>query len=431
MTFKIITLGCKVNLYESEIMQEKLLNNGFILANDEHSDIIIINTCSVTNVADNKSKKLIRSARRDNKNAIIVVCGCMAQNKQEEIKDLAIDILIGNKDKSKIVELLREYLNNKKPIIRFYNAKRLEFENMQVDKFNSHTRAFTKIQDGCNNYCTYCIIPYVRGSIRSKDFTSAIEETKMLTKNGHKEIVLTGINTGAYGKEFGKDLVDLITEMSKISGLERIRISSIEITEINEKFLHMLKTNDKVCNHLHIPLQSGSERILKLMGRKYTKKEFLDKIDKIREVRKDINITTDVIVGFPSETEKDFKECLEFCKLLEFGKIHVFPYSKREGTKAAEMKEQLDNGLKKERARTLIALSDKMEEVYNKKFLNQKLSVLIETNKEGISTGLTSNYLKVLISDNLEVNRNYEVLIKEAEKDSVYGFIMIENKIYN
>ncbi len=431
MTFKIITLGCKVNLYESEIMQEKLLNNGFILANDEHSDIIIINTCSVTNVADNKSKKLIRSARRDNKNAIIVVCGCMAQNKQEEIKDLAIDILIGNKDKSKIVELLREYLNNKKPIIRFYNAKRLEFENMQVDKFNSHTRAFMKIQDGCNNYCTYCIIPYVRGSIRSKDFTSAIEETKMLTKNGHKEIVLTGINTGAYGKEFGKDLVDLITEMSKISGLERIRISSIEITEINEKFLHMLKTNDKVCNHLHIPLQSGSERILKLMGRKYTKKEFLDKIDKIREVRKDINITTDVIVGFPSETEKDFKECLEFCKLLEFGKIHVFPYSKREGTKAAEMKEQLDNGLKKERARTLIALSDKMEEVYNKKFLNQKLSVLIETNKEGISTGLTSNYLKVLISDNLEVNRNYEVLIKEAEKDSVYGFIMIENKIYN
>lgn len=428
MTFKIITLGCKVNLYESEIMQEKLLNNGFILANDEHSDIIIINTCSVTNVADNKSKKLIRSARRDNKDAIIVVCGCMAQNKQEEIKDLGIDILIGNKDKSKIVELLREYLKSKEPIIRFYNAKRLEFENMQVDKFNSHTRAFMKIQDGCNNYCTYCIIPYVRGSIRSKDFTSAIEEAKMLTKNGHKEIVLTGINTGAYGKEFGKDLVDLITEMSKISGLERIRISSIEITEINEKFLHMLKTNNKVCNHLHIPLQSGSERILKLMGRKYTKKEFLDKIDKIREVRKDINITTDVIVGFPSETEKDFKECLEFCKLLKFGKIHVFPYSKREGTKAAEMKEQLNNGLKKERARTLIALSDKMEEEYNKKFINQKLSVLIETNKEGISTGLTSNYLKVLISDNLEVNRNYEVLIKEAEKDSVMGGMFVEIK---
>ncbi len=174
MTFKIITLGCKVNLYESEIMQEKLLSNAFTLTNDDFSDIIIINTCSVTNVADNKSKKLIRSARRDNKDAIIVVCGCMAQNKQEEIKDLGIDILIGNKDKSKIVELLREYLNNKEPIIRFYNAKRLEFEDMQVDKFKSHTRAFMKIQDGCNNYCTYCIIPYVRGSIRSKDFASAI-----------------------------------------------------------------------------------------------------------------------------------------------------------------------------------------------------------------------------------------------------------------
>lgn len=423
MTFKIITLGCKVNLYESEIMQEKLLSNAFTLTNDDFSDIIIINTCSVTNVADNKSKKLIRSARRDNKDAIIVVCGCMAQNKQEEIKDLGIDILIGNKDKSKIVELLREYLNNKEPIIRFYNAKRLEFEDMQVDKFKSHTRAFMKIQDGCNNYCTYCIIPYVRGSIRSKDFASAIEEAKILTKNGHKEIVLTGINTGAYGKEFGHDLADLITEISKIESLEKIRISSIEITEINEKFLHMLETNSKVCNHLHIPLQSGSEKILKLMGRKYTKKEFLDKIDKIREIRKDINITTDVIVGFPSETEKDFKECLEFCELLKFGKIHVFPYSKREGTKAAEMKEQLDNGLKKERARTLIALSDKMEEEYNKKFINQKLSVLIETNKEGISTGLTSNYLKVLISDNLEVNRRYEVLIKEAAKDYVRGFV--------
>ncbi len=423
MTFKIITLGCKVNLYESEIMQEKLLNNGFTLKNDGTSDIIIINTCSVTNVADNKSKKIIRSARRDNKETIIVACGCMTQNKQELIKELGIDILIGNKDKSKIVKLIEEYLNNKEPIIRFYNAKRLEFEDMQVDKFKSHTRAFMKIQDGCNNYCTYCIIPYVRGSIRSKDFDSAIEETKMLTKNGHKEIVLTGINTGAYGREFGKDLVDLINEMSKIEGLERVRISSIEITEINDKFLHMLKTNDKVCNHLHIPLQSGSERILKLMGRKYTKEDYLKTINKIREIRKDINITTDVIVGFPSETESDFKECLEFCELLEFGKIHVFPYSKREGTKAAEMQEQLDNGLKKERARTLIALSDKMEEEYNKIFINQKLSVLIETNKDGISTGLTSNYLKVIVNDELEVNKNYDVLLKEAKKDFVRGFV--------
>lgn len=430
MTFKIITLGCKVNLYESEIMQEKLLSNGFILVN-ENSDIVIINTCSVTNVADNKSKRIIRSARRENQDAIIVACGCMTENKQEEIKDLGIDILIGNKDKSKIVELIKEYINNKKQIVRFYNEKRLEFEDMQVDEFKSHTRAFMKIQDGCNNYCTYCIIPYVRGSIRSKDFTKAIEEANTLSKNGHKEIVLTGINTGAYGKEFGLDLVDLINEMSKIKELERIRISSIEITEINEKFLKMLKNNPKVCNHLHIPLQSGSAKVLNLMGRKYTKEEYLDTINKIREIRKDINITTDVIVGFPNETEDDFLECLEFCKLLQFGKIHVFPYSKREGTKAAEMQGHLDNGLKKERARTLISLSDKLEEEYNKKFIDKKVTVLIETNKDGKSTGLTSNYLKVEVNEDLEVNKFYDVLITNVEKDFVKGFITKDNKIYN
>lgn len=420
MTFKIITLGCKVNLYESEIMRELLLSNGFKL-NEENCDIVIINTCSVTNMADNKSKKLIRSARRDNKKAIIVACGCMTQNKQEEIRNLGIDILIGNKDKSKIVELIKEYLNKKEPIVRFYNNKRLEFEDMQVDKFNTHTRAFMKIQDGCNNYCTYCIIPYVRGSIRSKNFASAIEEARTLVKNSHKEIVLTGINTGAYGKELGCDLVDLITEMSKIEELERIRISSIEITEINDKFLEMLKTNPKVCNHLHIPLQSGSKKILKLMGRKYTKEEYLETINKIREIRKDINITTDVIVGFPSETESDFKECLEFCRVLKFGKIHVFPYSKREGTKAVSIAGHLDNSIKKERARTLIFLSNELELEYNKRFLNQKVKVLIETNKDGISTGLTSNYLKVIITEDLDVNKNYEVLISSATNDSVEG----------
>lgn len=420
MTFKIITLGCKVNLYESEIMQEKLLNNGFKLASD-NSDIIIINTCSVTNVADNKSKKVIRSARRDNRDAIIVACGCMTQNKQDKLNDLDIDILIGNKDKSKIVELINEYLTNKKKIVKFYQEKRLEFEDMQVDKFKSHTRAFMKIQDGCNNYCAYCIIPYTRGSIRSKDFTKAIEEAKTLVKNGHKEIVLTGINTGAYGKDINTSLVDLITEMSKIKELERIRISSIEITEIDDKFLNMLKTNNKVCNHLHIPLQSGSAKVLNFMGRKYTKEEYLDKINKIREIREDINITTDVIVGFPSETEEDFIECLDFCKFLRFGKIHVFPYSRREGTKADKMPNQLDNACKKTRARTLISLSDNLEEEYNKEFINKKVTVLIETVKDGKSIGLTSNYLKVEIDEELEVNQNYEVVIKEARQDSVKG----------
>lgn len=424
MTFKIITLGCKVNLYESEIMQEKLLNNGFTLSNNKNCDIVIINTCSVTNVADNKSKKIIRSVRRDNENAIIIACGCMTQNAQEKVSDLGIDILIGNKDKSKIVDLIKEYQSNKEKIIRFYNEKRQEFEDMQIDFFNSHTRAFMKIQDGCNNYCAYCIIPYTRGSIRSKKIDVAIEEAKTLAQNGHKEIVLTGINTGAYGKEYGIDLVDLINEMTKIRNLERIRISSIEITEINDKFLNMLKTNNKVCNHLHIPLQSGSAKILKLMGRKYTKEEYLEIINKIREIRKDINITTDVIVGFPEEEESDFIECLEFCEYLNFGKIHVFPYSKREGTKAALMPNQIDNSCKKARARTLISLSERKEEEYNKKFLGKRVSVLIESVKNGISTGFTSNYLKVLIEGELEINHTYEVLIIEVKQDIVRAKIL-------
>ena len=390
MTFKIITLGCKVNTYESEVMQEHLLKAGYkLVEEDAKSDIVIINTCSVTNMADSKSRKLIRHAKRENPSGVLVVCGCSAENHQEELKDLNIDILIGNNGKSKIVSLINNYLASKTPYTYFAGTRDLDFEDMEVDKFTTHTRGFIKVQDGCNNFCTYCIIPYMRGNIRSKNFNVALKEAENLVNNGHQEIVLTGIHTGSYGRGTDHDLTDLINAMSKIAGLKNIRISSIEITELDEKFMEMLKTNPKVCHHMHIPLQSGSDKILKLMNRKYNKSEFLKKIKEIRECIPDINITTDVITGFPSETESDFEECLEFCETVGFSKIHTFPYSERTGTVAAKMPNQVPVNIRKERAKRLIALSDKLELIYNQDQIGKTFPVLIEEVKDDTSIGHT------------------------------------------
>lgn len=404
MKFHIITLGCKVNAYESEIMYEKLLEAGYTSVLKEDSDIIIIHTCSVTNMADSKSRKVIRKARREHPNGILVVCGCSAQNHQEALASLGIDILIGNKDKSKIVELLEEFQNTRKPIIRFYEAKNLPFEDMSIVKFHNHTRAFLKIQDGCNNYCSYCIIPYLRGNLRSKDFDQTIKEAKDLVNSNHQEIVLTGIHTGTYGYGSEHDLVDLIWELSKIERLHQIRISSIEITELKDKFLDLLARNDKVCNHLHIPLQAGSNHILSLMNRKYDLAYFEKELGRIRSIRPDISISTDVIVGFPGETEEDFAETLAFCKKMKFSKIHVFPYSVRKGTKAEGMEGHIGEEEKKTRARKLIALSTKLEEDYAKKFIGTTLPVLVEEEKNGRTIGHTSNYLEVEILEDVPKN---------------------------
>ena len=425
MKFSILTFGCKVNSYESEFMKEQLLKNGY-LYNDDYktSDIVIINTCSVTNTADNKCKKMIRSVRRDNEDCILMVCGCTAENHREELNDLDIDILIGNKEKSLIVELINDYKISNEKYIKFYDDRRLPFEDMKVNEFNDLTRAYVKIQDGCNNYCAYCIIPYVRGSIRSKSFSDAVSEIKDLVSKGHKEIVFTGINTGAYGKETGQyDLTDLIREISKIYDLERIRVSSIEITEIDDKFIKELETNKKLCAHLHVSLQTGSERILKIMNSKYTKAEYLDKINKIKKARPEINLTTDVIVGFPTETTEEFLECVEYCKEVGFSKIHVFPYSKREGTKAAIMDGHLPNDIKKERARKLIAIDEDLQLKYNQKFVDTVVNVLIEEIVDGKSIGHTQNFLKVEVNCVLETNKCYNIKIIDSYVDKVIGIL--------
>lgn len=410
MKFNIITLGCKVNSYESNFMKEALVKNGFSFCNlNEKCDILILNTCTVTDTSDKKSLKEVRRLKRENPNAILVVCGCSVQNDKTKYDDLGINILMGNINKSNIVSIIEKYLDDKTPVEYVAKTRDLPFENMEVD-ISDHTRAYIKIEDGCDNFCSYCIIPFVRGKKRSKDFSLVLREVQHLANNGYKEIVLTGIDTGGYESN-SKDLTDLIHEMSKINGIERIRQSSIEITQINDKFINELKNNNKICDHIHIPLQSGSDSILKLMNRKYDLKYFFDKIDMIRSVRPDISITTDVIVGFPGETEEMFLETMETCKKINFSKIHAFPYSERKGTKASMMDGKVAESVKHERVKKLLELSDSLEKSYYDKFKGKKLDVLIEEVSESGSKGHTSNYLMVHTNEKLQKGEIYNLLV--------------------
>ena len=407
MKFNIITMGCKVNTYESNYMSESLENNGFLFCDDiKSSDIVIINTCTVTDTADKKSLKVVRRVRRENPNAILCVCGCSVQNDESKYHDLGIDILIGNKDKSQIVKLINNYMKTNNNYCYITKDRMIPFEDMLITNFEQ-VRAYIKVQDGCNNFCSYCIIPFVRGNIRSKDFDTIKKEVTILASKGFKEIVLTGIHTGSYNDN-GKDLCDVIEMISKIEGIKRVRLSSVEITELNDKFMNLLKDNQVLCNHLHIPLQAGSDEILKSMHRKYDLKYYEDKIKEIRSIRPDISITTDVIVGFPGETEELFKKSYEFCRKINFAKIHVFPYSDRKGTLASKMDNHLDEHTKRQRAHELISLSETLEKDYYNKFVGKKLDILVEEVKDGCSYGHTSNYLYVKLPEVLEVNKIYE-----------------------
>ena len=417
----IYTLGCKVNTYESEYIICELKNNGYIIKDfDDICDIYIINTCTVTNNSDSKSGKIIRQAIRRNPNACIVAMGCFIESHKDNIFD-GVDIVLGNKDKSKIVELLDEYFNNNEKIIKLYDKRYTEFENMEISDFPGRTRAFIKIQDGCDNFCSYCIIPFVRGSCRSKNLNDVIDEVKKLVGNGYKEIVLTGIHTGSYGRDINVSFAELLRELIKIDGLLRLRISSIECTELDEDVLDVLRNSKIIVDHLHIPIQSGSNEILKAMNRKYDLKYFEDKIKEIRDIRKDIAITTDIIVGFPGEDEELFKESIETCKRIGFAKLHVFPYSDRNGTKASKMTNKVPENIKKERARELVKLSRELEIEYMKKFVGSKLDVLIETIDDNYSYGHTSNYLLVKIPYKYKHNEIVNVLMKEVNYPYIIG----------
>jgi len=424
MKFNIYTLGCKVNTYESNVMSDLLKNKGYTeVSTNDLADISIINTCTVTNTADNKSFKTIRHAIKQNEDAIVVVVGCMSQNKKEEVLKVdGVDIVLGNVGKSKVVEYIDEFIKTKEKKLDIYDMMDTTFEPMILNNFNK-TRAFIKIQDGCNNYCAFCIIPYVRGDVRSKDKNLVLQETNHLINQGHKEIVLTGIHTGHYGSDL-KDynFSDLLKELCKIEGLERLRISSIEITELDDEFLDVLKNNKKLVDHMHIPLQSGSNGVLSRMNRKYDKQYFIDKINKIRSIRENMSITTDVIVGFPGETEEEFNETIETIKKIEFTKLHVFPYSRRKGTVADEMDNQVDENTKHNRVKTLMNLSEELEKKYMNKFVNKEVIFIPEIRKEEYLIGHTGNYLQVKMKSNEDlIGQDVKVLLKEVNYPYIIG----------
>lgn len=414
MKVGIYTLGCKVNAYESEYVTNLLKKNNYQICDFEDiCDVYIINTCTVTNTSDIKSRKIIRQAKRRNPNALVIAMGCFIQANPNLVMD-DVDILIGNKDKSKIIDFIESYFKDKEKVNDVYSDLGNTFEDMYIDTFAPRTRAFVKIQDGCENFCSYCIIPYVRGKCRSKNFDAVITEVNDLVNNGFKEIVLTGIHTGNYGRDINTNLCELLKELVKIKDLKRIRISSIEITELNDEILDVIKNNDVIVNHLHIPIQAASDKVLKIMNRKYDLRYFMDKIKVIKSIKKDISITTDIIVGHPYEDDESFNNSIDVIKEVGFSKLHVFPYSKRDGTKASLM-EQVDDKTKKERAKTLLLLSRQLEIDYMKKFVGREVEVLVEVVKDGYSIGHTTNYLQVKIDKELEHNTFINVKIDSIE----------------
>ena len=428
MKVAIYTLGCKVNTYESEYAISEFIKRGYEIVDfSEFADIYLINTCSVTNTSDQKSRKMIRQARKRNENAVVAVMGCFSQIRENNnsIMDI-VDVVIGNNDKSKIVDLIEKFINTKEKVLNIKDISKEEFDDIELSIFNTRTRALVKIEDGCENFCSYCIIPYTRGKVRSKKPERVLKEVNTLVANGYKEIVLTGIHTGHYGSDLDNyDFSDLLEDLDKIEDLERIRISSIEIVELNDKFLNILKKSKKIVNHIHIPMQAGSDHVLKLMNRRYDKKYFMDKINKIKTIRPNIAITTDVIVGFPNETEEDFDETIEFVKELKLAGGHVFPFSSRNGTPAAKMSGQLTKQEKHERCKKLIKLFDELEEKYYKMHVGKDVIVIPETYQDGYLIGHTDNYLKVKFKGCEELlGKDVNVLLEKYEDKKMIGRIM-------
>lgn len=425
-TFNIITLGCKVNQYESEAVEELFVQKGYEKAAN-NADIYVINTCTVTNMSDRKSRQMISRARRDNPEAIVAVMGCYSQVKPEEVAAIeGVDIVLGSRNKENVVELCEDVLQNKGAIDKIIaTSESKTFEELQISNQTEMTRAYLKIQDGCNMYCSYCLIPYARGNIVSRDIPSIVEETKRLADNNFKEIVLTGIHVSSYGKDFGdgSSLIDVIEAVSKVDGIERIRLSSMEPRHISIEFLERMKATGKACDHFHLSLQSGSDDVLKAMNRKYDRALYKEKVEEIRQIFPNAGITTDIIVGFPGETEDNHKETMDFANEIKFSKTHLFKFSPREGTRAAKMGDQINGNTKKNRLHDL----EKIEEANRKAFLENQvgkiLSVLVESKSdlEGYSGGYSTNYLKVNVKENIPANTIIDVKITEIINDELVG----------
>ena len=422
----LYTLGCRVNVYETEAITESFTKRGYDIVDfEDYADVYVINTCTVTNVGDKKSRKMLRKAKKTNPNAVVVAAGCYAQVSPDEISEIEeVDIVVGTKDKSKIVDFVDDYIktNEKKNYVNNIMSVR-EFEEMEVDEYHDKTRAFLKIQDGCDRYCSYCLIPYARGPVRSRPIENIESEVKNLVSNGFKEVILSGIHISSYGKDLRSyNLVDAIEIISKIEGIERIRIGSIEPMFFTEGVLDRLKAVKSFCPHFHLSLQSGCDETLKRMNRRYTSEEYKEVVDRIRETFKDASITTDVIVGFPGETEEEFNKTYSFLKDIKLSKMHIFKYSERKGTKAALLDGKVDPNIKEERSKALIDLDKKNEVEFMRKFINEKMKVLFEEEKEGIFVGYTENYIKVTVkSDKDLTGKILQCTLKNVCEDHIEG----------
>lgn len=426
------TLGCKVNTYESEAMLKLFANDGYKEVDfKEKADVYVINTCTVTNTGDSKSRQMIRKSHRNNPNAVICVVGCYSQVASEEIKTIeGVSIVLGTQFRNQVVELVHEYLQTHEQIVRIADVMRsARFEDLDIDEFTKNTRAFLKIQDGCNNFCTYCIIPYARGKMRSRSKESVLSQAQSLVNHGFSEIVLTGIHTAGYGQDFDDySFYDLLVDLTtKVKGLKRLRISSIEMSQVSEEIMNLIADSSIIVDHLHIPIQSGNDNTLKRMNRHYTTQEFEQKYFELKKKLPSLSITTDVIVGFPGETDEDFESTYQWIKKLHFNQLHVFPYSKRKGTPAARMKDQVDESVKKQRVKALLDLSHTLMREYAQQQIGKTLEVLIEEKDGDYMIGHASNYLKVrvkLAEDS--VGHIYSVNIKETDDVILIGEMLSE-----
>lgn len=403
-------LGCKVNAYETEAMAQKLEDAGYeIVPFNEKADVYIINTCSVTNMADRKSRQMLHKAKKMNENAVVVAAGCYVQTATEKLlEDLSVDILIGNNKKKDIVLELQKYFDDNK-----YNKNVIdinatnEYEELELATVTEHTRAYIKIQDGCNQFCSYCIIPYARGRIRSREFDNIRQEVTELAKKGFKEIVLTGIHLSSYGNNENK-LIDVVEMIAGIEGVERIRLGSLEPNIVTEDFAKRLSKVEKICPHFHLSMQSGCDNTLKRMNRHYTSDEYFEKCELLRKYFDNPAFTTDVIVGFPGETQEDYEISREFVKKVRFSELHVFKYSKRDGTVAAKMENQIPEPVKTERSEDLIKVGENLTMEYRRKFIGKKVSVLFEeiinVAGENYWVGHTKEYIKVIMKSDKDIS---------------------------
>lgn len=398
-------------------MSEQFINNNYkIVKFEEFADVYIINTCTVTNMSDRKSRQIIRRAKQVNSNSILVATGCYAQTAQEELEKISdIDLIVGNTEKKDIVKIVEEYRENK-------NSDRIKISDINKQKefidfgnitYTDKTRAVIKVQDGCNNFCSYCIIPYAKGRVRSRRLENVIEEIKGIAAKGIKEVVITGIHVASYGIDFDSNvrLIDLLEAIEKIDGIERIRLGSLEPNIITEKFVDRLKKVTKMCDHFHLSLQSGCDETLKRMNRKYTVEDFEKEVNLLRKIFPNVALTTDIIVGFPGETEEEFNETYKYLEKIKFSKLHVFKYSPRKGTVAAKMKDQIDNTIKEKRSHKLIKLSNECEMEFLNKYIGEKVKVLFEKQDGEYTKGHTTNYLVVKVKKNKLENQMKDVKI--------------------